>query len=422
MALEYEAVGFRNRVVEYPRSYVEETDAGGGVTHTPNPGEVIDPGVLPTAENMNHMDAGIVACVEEINGLIDQLEALAAELSDQSVRIGNNARAISAAQAVNEQQSADIAAVVREHNALAQDEEALENDFNAFAARRDNPNQVTKAQVGLGNVPNVATNDQTPTFTKASAVSAITSGAKLSVTLGILAKDIEALITHINDRSNIHQVTKAQVGLGNVPNVTTNQQTPTYSEAESDAALVSGETLAMAFGKLQRAVGRLYQHIADQENPHAVDYLQVMQEAFYASPVAPDIEGVFIGNGDASITVNGQARTGQIIDLGFAPSLVIIFLTGGAVTPGMSEKNLRTLEEGALGVRVDGCAFIAPGRNFYHNDCGSNMVSAEPELLLNRKHGGAAVYGNGFVVQLGLTTGLRMLNEAGVPYLYRAWR
>lgn len=46
----------------------------------------------------------------------------------------------------------------------------------------------TKGDVGLGNVPNVTTDDQTPTFTVATTRANLTSGDKLSVILGKLAK------------------------------------------------------------------------------------------------------------------------------------------------------------------------------------------------------------------------------------------
>lgn len=49
-------------------------------------------------------------------------------------------------------------------------------------------------------------------------------------------------------------ITKANIGLGNVPNVSTNNQTPTYTEAETLTELTSGEKLSVAFGKLKLAV------------------------------------------------------------------------------------------------------------------------------------------------------------------------
>ena len=58
-----------------------------------------------------------------------------------------------------------------------------------------NPHGTTKSDVGLGNVPNVSTNDQTPTFTQASTRNNIASGEKLSVILGKIQKFFNDLKT-----------------------------------------------------------------------------------------------------------------------------------------------------------------------------------------------------------------------------------
>lgn len=47
-------------------------------------------------------------------------------------------------------------------------------------------------------------------------------------------------------------ITKANVGLGNVPNVTTNNQTPTFTQAGTRANLVSGEKLNILLGKIMK--------------------------------------------------------------------------------------------------------------------------------------------------------------------------
>ena len=58
-------------------------------------------------------------------------------------------------------------------------------------------------------------------------------------------------------------ITKANVGLGNVPNVATNNQTPTYTAASANENLVSGEKLSVAMGKISRAITSLISHLAD---------------------------------------------------------------------------------------------------------------------------------------------------------------
>lgn len=47
-------------------------------------------------------------------------------------------------------------------------------------------------------------------------------------------------------------ITKENIGLGNVPNVRTNDQTPTFSEASSRSNIVSGESLSTILGKIKK--------------------------------------------------------------------------------------------------------------------------------------------------------------------------
>ena len=61
------------------------------------------------------------------------------------------------------------------------------SDVSSWAKQPTKPTY-SKNEVGLGNVPNVATNDQTPTFTQASSRANIASGEKLSVILGKIMK------------------------------------------------------------------------------------------------------------------------------------------------------------------------------------------------------------------------------------------
>lgn len=69
-----------------------------------------------------------------------------------------------------------------------------------------------KANIGLGNVPNVATNDQTPTYTEATTLEKLTSGEKLSAAFVKIAKGITDLISHIGNKENPHGVTISQIG------------------------------------------------------------------------------------------------------------------------------------------------------------------------------------------------------------------
>lgn len=63
---------------------------------------------------------------------------------------------------------------------------------------------------------------------------------------------LNTLNEHTKNTENPHKVTAQQVGLGNVPNVATNDQTPTFTAASSRTNINSGETLATIFGKIKK--------------------------------------------------------------------------------------------------------------------------------------------------------------------------
>lgn len=62
---------------------------------------------------------------------------------------------------------------------------------------------------------------------------------------------------HLSDYDNPHQVTKSQVGLGLVPNVATNDQQPTFERALLRELPMSGETLSIILGKVEKYLSEL---------------------------------------------------------------------------------------------------------------------------------------------------------------------
>lgn len=76
---------------------------------------------------------------------------------------------------------------------------------------------------------------------------------------------------HVANEENPHNTTKVHVGLGNVPNVATNDQTPTYNLEVTEKELVSGEKLSTAFGKIAKAIKSLIAHLKDEDNPHNLE-------------------------------------------------------------------------------------------------------------------------------------------------------
>ena len=113
---------------------------------------------------------------------------------------------------------------------------------------------------------------------------------------------------HVNSSTNPHSVTKSQVGLGNVPNVATNDQTPTYNSASSLTSLTSGETLSTAFGKIAKAISDFISHIANKSNPHDVTVSQIGAAASTHTHSASDIT-----SGYFTIDRGGIGRTTKTV-------------------------------------------------------------------------------------------------------------
>ena len=90
-----------------------------------------------------------------------------------------------------------------------------------------------------------------------------TKTAASSTNGNILINGTETKVYTHPTGTNPHGTTKSDVELGNVPNVATNDQTPSYTEASSLAKLTSGEKLSVAFGKISKAVTDLISHLAD---------------------------------------------------------------------------------------------------------------------------------------------------------------
>lgn len=112
----------------------------------------------------------------------------------------------------------------------------------------------SKADVGLGNVPNVATNDQTPTYTAASSLTALSSGEKLSVAFGKIAKAISSLISHLSSTSNPHSVTAAQAGAD--PSGTASSAISTHDASNSAHSSLFAQKANLASGSLSLSIGR----------------------------------------------------------------------------------------------------------------------------------------------------------------------
>lgn len=202
-------------------------------------------------------------------------------------------------------------------------------DLEAHTTNVENPHGVTKEQVGLGNVPNKSTNDQTPTYDTATSFATLTSGEKLSTAFGKIKLAITNLINHIANKSNPHGVTAAQV------NAAAKAHTHNASDINAGTVPVArGGTGASSFpnGALVRGTGGT-----------SLNYLQGAGALYSPSTGNPKFGTLPISMGGTGVTTldallelvaqnlfvtgmyDGNNAQGRVIDLGFTPKAVLLF-------------------------------------------------------------------------------------------------
>lgn len=146
--------------------------------------------VVETQKALNTEEARALSAEMELNGRIDT-EVKRAEDAELTLR-NNLASEITRAKAA---------------------EKSIGDAVNTHISNKSNPHGVTKSQVGLGSVPNVATNDQVPTFTQATTLDNLTSGEKLTVMLGKLRRQSRILSLTRQMRSNTSRQRNGPTGM-----------------------------------------------------------------------------------------------------------------------------------------------------------------------------------------------------------------
>lgn len=138
---------------------------------------------------------------------------------------------------------------------------ANQADLNAHIQNKNNPHNVTKQQVGLGNVTNVEQASK------------------------------QDFNNHLNNHNNPHSVTKAQVGLGNVTNVeqaskqefnahTTNRNNP-HGVTKSQVGLGNVDNVRQASYESVEALNREFQEHEDRLN--AIEYMFLQND--FTAPI-----------------------------------------------------------------------------------------------------------------------------------------
>ena len=189
----------------------------------------------------------------------------------------------------------------------------VKTDLNTHTSDKQNPHGVTKAQVGLGNVDNTSDANKPVSTAQDQAIQAaknavlgdpstavageqtVAGANKAAAAASDKAGGVQTnLNTHTSNKNNPHEVTKAQVGLGNVDNTSdTNKPVSTAQKkyvddtkdallGDSDTDTAASQTIAgahKAAAAASAAAGQvqtnLTTHAGKKDNPHAVTKAQV---------------------------------------------------------------------------------------------------------------------------------------------------
>ena len=112
--------------------------------------------------------------------------------------------------ALNEAKAYTDAAKTVLEKLIQDSDKVIKESLDAHIGNKSNPHKVTKAQVGLGNVQNLAPADMPVSTAQAAAIAdAKAAGTKAQTDLN----------THVNRRDNPHNVTRAQLGLATTDQV-----------------------------------------------------------------------------------------------------------------------------------------------------------------------------------------------------------
>ena len=231
------------------------------------------------------------------------------------------------------------------------DNESVTEDFTwremGIFARGEDNEEILYAYANDGNDASVVRQLNTDVLTIQTVTMIIAIGEAENVTAVYsphrqyaLAEDLTA---HTGNTSNPHGVTKEQVGLGNVPNLTPANMTVAFTEASARTNIASGEKLSVMFGKIRKVITDVIDHITNIENPHSVTLAQIGGAAASHTHGADDInDGILplarggtgvstlqalrneIGTNAAIGVYTGDGSVKKGINLGFVPSAIIL--------------------------------------------------------------------------------------------------
>lgn len=254
------------------------------------------------------------------------------------------------------------------------------------------------------------------------------------------------LQAHINDHNNPHNVSAEQIGLGNVPNVDTDDQTPTIEtdplsflgdyhdllEESQEGRILpeNGQNLAEILSKLVAAVRSYIAHLNNLHNPHLINPGMIGAASSGHTHSASQItSGVLsIARGGTGVTslstlasvlgtyfkvptfgvYTGDGAVKRKIELSFTPSAVLVIDEAGV--QGDDIRGTR----GGLAIGSSGVCCYAMGTN-------DNYAYQRYSTEWHDEYTCLMITSNGFYVNYSSVNKVKT-NVSGVSYRYIAFK
>lgn len=147
---------------------------------------------------------------------------------------------------------------------------------------RPDGNEVLYAYSYDGDAPGTLKASSTDVIAEQTVSIVLAIGDAVQVTAMISASTLYVTQTeferHLNDHNNPHNITKATIGLENVPNAAPAQQVVEFTAPAPTARLqniVNGERNSIIYAKIVVAIRSLIDHLANMSNPHGVNCEQI---------------------------------------------------------------------------------------------------------------------------------------------------
>lgn len=243
---------------------------------------------------------------------------------------------------------------------------------------------------------------------------------------------------HTGDNRNPHKVSAEQIGLGNVPNVTTDNQTPTieylglpYTGKYTDFTGLNldamdpanGEQLKTILGKMASVIKEALRHMANTSNPHNTRYSQSGAAASSHNHSASNITSGTLPAARGGTGVTSTSALANLLSSYFSFPVFGTFTGDGSVKrkielPFTPSAVLVANDMGMFGDDIQGtCGGIAIGSSGVAGyNCSTTYASTWHD-----SYTALMITTNGFYVNYSASYKVRT-NTSGRSYRYIAWR